>query len=431
MNRQGVATAVLVLTAIAVVQWFVREGTELLFAAVDGGLPLLLATLPGGRSESDEKAPLHAVLEEAPETREFWAMLALRYVSEGIVCIDEKGYCSFINPKASELLGWNEQQLAERPLHALLHPPDCDRGVCALIGVQELRKGHSRVNDQFATAAGESMPVDYVIDPIVDGGKYLGAVLVFRDASERLEIERLHAHEEQRLVEYSRQMEEFTYQFAHDIKEPFRSLNYSCDFLREELGDSASSLVSDLIDNISDACQRLNRLIEDSLAYAVARSEELNMRPVPLNGVLDKVHQSLRLLIEEHGAQLHVDKLPAAMADPVQIERVFQNLVQNAVKFHGDQPPTIHVYQHPSDDPEFVVVAVRDNGIGIEREYLDKIFGVFQRLHATEKYSGSGIGLAFVRKSLERQGGSVWVESERGVGSTFYLRMKKSVSTLS
>jgi light-regulated signal transduction histidine kinase (bacteriophytochrome) len=142
---------------------------------------------------------------------------------------------------------------------------------------------------------------------------------------------------------------------------------------------------------------------------------------VALMPLFDQVCQSLQFAIQEAGAELIIGDLPVVEGDPVQLGQLFQNLVANALKFHGDAPPRIEIYaERLESEWRF---AVRDNGIGIEPQYKERIFIIFQRLHTREQYSGTGIGLAVCKRIVERHGGRIWVESEIGQGATFYFTL--------
>ncbi len=168
-------------------------------------------------------------------------------------------------------------------------------------------------------------------------------------------------------------------------------------------------------------------LINDLLEYS--RVDRFGQPPEPTNAeeVLERTLQDMELSIAESGATITYDPLPIVMADEVQLERVFQNLIGNAIKFHGPEPPRIHISASEMTDEatgrKFWRLAVRDNGIGIDPRFHERIFRIFQRLHSRGKYEGTGIGLAVCKRVIERHGGHIWVESELGKGSTFYFTL--------
>jgi light-regulated signal transduction histidine kinase (bacteriophytochrome) len=166
-----------------------------------------------------------------------------------------------------------------------------------------------------------------------------------------------------------------------------------------------------------DGARRMQRLIEDLLVYSRVGSKGKDLVPTDTGEVLRGVLGLLRPSIEETGAQITAGELPTVRADASQLGQVFQNLIGNAIKFRGDRPPKIHV--DARREAGLWVFSVADNGIGIDPEFAQKVFVIFQRLHTKEKYPGTGIGLAICKKIVERHGGRIWVESKDRQGSTF------------
>ena len=166
----------------------------------------------------------------------------------------------------------------------------------------------------------------------------------------------------------------------------------------------------------TDAASRMQRLIDDLLAYSRAGRGEITDR-TEIGDVLDRALKSLTISVKESAAAITHDPLPAITSNPLELAQVFQNLIGNAIKFRGQRTPEIHV--GAQRQPGRWLFTVRDNGIGIEREFADRIFMIFQRLHTRDEYPGTGIGLAICKKIVERHGGRIWMESEPGKGSTF------------
>ncbi|HNC43986.1 MAG TPA: ATP-binding protein, partial [Acidobacteriota bacterium] len=170
-----------------------------------------------------------------------------------------------------------------------------------------------------------------------------------------------------------------------------------------------------------DGAVRMQKLINDLLAYSRVKTRGKEFTQTNLEEVLDRVLLSLRLLIEETQAEITHDPLPTVMADALQMGQIFQNLIGNALKFHGDKAPRVHISAR-QEGKEWIF-SFRDWGIGLEPQYAEKIFVIFQRLHNTADYPGSGIGLAICKRIVERHWGRIWVESEFGNGSTFYFTL--------
>ena len=172
----------------------------------------------------------------------------------------------------------------------------------------------------------------------------------------------------------------------------------------------------------------MQRLIQDLLAYSRAGSEDSDLVLVDYEEVLARVGSNLGLTIQESNAEVSHDPLPSVHGDFMQLCRLFQKLIGNAVKFRRDQPPQIHVGVESQGD--HWLFSVRDNGIGISPHYKERIFTIFQRLHTKEEYPGTGIGLAICKKIVEKHGGNIYVESETGKGSTFYFTLPRKQTAL-
>lgn len=177
----------------------------------------------------------------------------------------------------------------------------------------------------------------------------------------------------------------------------------------------------EFIEYMVEGVTRMQAMINDLLAYSRVTTRGGSFEPTDSAAGVARVLRSLQPAIEENSAMVTHDLLPTVVADATQLEQLFQNLIGNAIKFHGDEPPRVHISAR-QEGAEWVF-SVRDNGIGIDPEYADRIFAIFQRLHTREEYPGTGIGLAICKRIVERHGGRIWVESELGRGATFYFAM--------
>jgi light-regulated signal transduction histidine kinase (bacteriophytochrome) len=254
-------------------------------------------------------------------------------------------------------------------------------------------------------------------------GRALYAISVLDDVTERKNAEAAlrQAHEE--LKRSNSELEQFAYVASHDLQEPLRMVSSYTQLLGRRYGEKFDSDARDFMGYIVDGAARMKQLIEDLLAYSRVGTKSTEFKPVELERSVRRALSNLKAAIDDSGAIVTCDPLPAAPSDEGQLAQVFQNLIGNALKFRSQAVPRIHVAVE--EKPAAWEIAVRDNGIGIEPQYFERIFMLFQRLHDRGEYPGTGIGLAIVKKVVERHGGQVRVESKLGEGSAFVFTLPK------
>ena len=275
-----------------------------------------------------------------------------------------------------------------------------------------------------------------------------GLSVYFRDITDKKraeeEIYRLNQHLEQRIRERTRELENantqlveqaeklartnaelerFVYVSSHDLQEPLRMISGFTQLLAQRYEGKLGADADDFIKYAVDGADRMSRLIKDLLKYSLLGMQEMRSAPVDFEELWYRAVMDLKVSIEESGAVLTHDSLPTIMGDATQLGQVFQNLLANAIKFTR-AAPQIHVWAEQKGQEW--VFGVRDNGIGIEPEYTERIFEVFRRLHSRSEYPGTGIGLAICKRVVEAHGGRMWLESEYGKGSTFYFTLPDS-----
>lgn len=190
-------------------------------------------------------------------------------------------------------------------------------------------------------------------------------------------------------------------------------------YYENQLDDKANKFIHYAVDGAA----RMQLLINDLLTYSRVGTKGKPLEPTDAHAVLGEVINNLKMYIDEAKAIITNDELPEVRADDSQLVQLFQNLISNAIKFKGEAVPHVHVSAR--DEGQEWLFSVKDNGIGIDQEYADKVFVIFQRLHTKEEYPGSGIGLAICKKIIERHGGRIWFESVVGKGTTFYFTLPK------
>ena len=284
---------------------------------------------------------------------------------------------------------------------------------------------------QRAAPDGKSRWISLSGEPIFDdAGRFTGYRGVGKDITERKEAEaelrRAHHELERKAAELERsnaELGQFAYVASHDLQEPLRMVSSYTQLLARRYGERFDGDAREFMAYIVDGAARMKQLIEDLLAYSRVGTGSREFRRVPVEASLSRAIGNLRTAIEEAGAAVTYDALPTLEADHLQLAQLFQNLIGNALKFRSASVPRIHVLAKEKEHEW--ELAVQDNGIGIEAQYFERIFMVFQQLHNKGEYPGTGIGLAICKKVVERHGGRIWVESKAGEGASFHFTLRK------
>jgi signal transduction histidine kinase len=222
------------------------------------------------------------------------------------------------------------------------------------------------------------------------------------------------------------ELERFATLAAHDLREPLRTITSYITLLSKRCEGKLGQDADEFIGFVVDGATRMQRLIDDLLKFSRAGSKGKPFAWTDCEVVLERALVELKVAMEECGALVTHEPLPKVMGDDIQLGQVFHNLLGNAIKYRDGKPPQVQV--SCKKEQEEWVFSVKDNGIGIDPQYGEKIFQIFQRLHTRDQYSGSGIGLSLCKRIVERHGGKIWVESELGKGATFYFTMPAAVT---
>jgi signal transduction histidine kinase len=239
------------------------------------------------------------------------------------------------------------------------------------------------------------------------------------EIAERLEAERKLEQLTTELQRSNRELEQFAYVASHDLQEPLRAVAGYTQLLVQEYQNRLDESAQEYMTYVIDGAMRMQQLIQDLLAYSRVSTRTQAFVSIDGNAVLRQAVNNLQVAIAESNATITHDPLPQVNGDKTQWLQLFQNLIANAIKFRREEPPQVHIMAE-SKDREWLF-SVRDNGIGIKPQYLDRIFEIFKRLHTRREFPGTGIGLAMCKKIVERHGGRIWAESQPGVGTTFYF----------
>ena len=321
------------------------------------------------------------------------------------------------NHGAEKVFGYSSSEAVGKPMQMLVPPERANEEPDILARVE---RGESV--EHFETVRvrkdGKGIDVSVTISPIRDSsGAIVGVSKVARDITERKHAEQRLADKAEELARSNRELEQFAYLASHDLQEPLRMVASYTQLLAERYGGKLDENADKFLGYAREGALRMQVLIRDLLAFSRVVQAGVPRKPVDCNVALEEAVQSLTAAIEESGAVVTHAALPNVWADQTQIAQVFQNLIGNAIKFHDGAPPECAVSAEKSG--RNWLFSVSDNGIGIAPEYAENIFVVFQRLHARTEYPGNGMGLAICKKIIQHYGGTIWVESQVGQGSTF------------
>jgi len=273
-------------------------------------------------------------------------------------------------------------------------------------------------------ADGNSVWLSVTGEPVFEDRKFRGYRGVGTDITDRKRGQAVLRVAYDELARSNAELQQFAYVASHDLQEPLRMIGSYTQLLERRYGDKLDADAREFMDFIVEGATRMKQLIEDLLAYSRVGTRGKEVRPVQLQVALDRALVNLRAALESSDAHITHDVLPEVSADDTQLTQLLQNLIGNAIKFRKkDEPLRIHFgVQDSGEEWRF---SVSDNGIGIEPQYFERIFMVFQRLHTRDEYPGTGIGLAICKKVVDRHRGRIWVESEHGKGSTFVFTLLK------
>lgn len=230
------------------------------------------------------------------------------------------------------------------------------------------------------------------------------------------------------LLYSNRELEQFAYVASHDLQEPLRAVNSYAQLLVRKYQGNLDAKADKYLGYIMEGATRMQQLINDLLEFSRVGTRGKELQPTDCESLLSQVLENLQVAIAQSQAQVTHAPLPTVMGDKIQLIQLFQNLISNAIKFRREEPPSVHISAAPLENEW--VFSIRDNGIGMEPEYFERIFVIFQRLHSRVEYPGTGIGLAVCKKIVERHGGRIWVESQLGVGTTFHFTLPKTFNVL-
>lgn len=385
------------------------------------------------------------------ESADYLYRVLIQEMSEGVATLTSNGTIFYSNTKLASLIQLPLENLIDQKLTDFIHPDD-------------LKTFQNIFQKGFKGAKGELniISVDGTIIPVsisiktLDGFQGYYAIITdlreqkYYEDLQRLTEELSASNEElqataeelqttneelinsqnnlkelvNKLKISNKELEQFAYVASHDLQEPLRMVSSFTQMLEKRYKDHLDEDANEFMGFIVEGAQRMKNLIDDLLAFSRLNKEAQEFEDILMEIALEDVLTNLKPYILESNAQITHDPLPVIKADRSQINQLLQNLIFNAIKFHGDNTPNIHISVEELEKEW--LFGVRDYGIGIDSDHHEKIFHIFKRLHTREQYPGTGIGLAICKRIVERHRGQIWVESEPGKGSTFYFTILKA-----
>jgi PAS domain S-box-containing protein len=343
----------------------------------------------------------------------------------GIAFIDSlTGHIDEVNPRFAEIAGRSMEEMAIIDWMRITHPDDVQEDLdnMALLNAGKISGFH--MEKRYLHHDGTPVWINMSIAPIlVEDKAHPRHLCMIEDITERKHVEEKLAAVAAELERSNNDLEQFASIAAHDLQEPLRMVASYTQLLAERYEGQLDEKARKYIAYAVDGAVRMQQLVNDLLTYARVGTRGNPIEPTDAGRVLGQAIGDLATAIEESRAVVTHEELPLVRADASQLRQLFQNLLANALKFRSEEVPRVHVSAR--DEGRDWVFAVRDNGIGIDRQYAERVFVVFQRLHTRRDYPGTGIGLALCKRIVERHGGRIWFESEPGKGSTFLFTVPK------
>jgi PAS domain S-box-containing protein len=393
-----------------------KDGSRFLASVVFTALRDLAGNLRGfsefshDLSESKESgAKYRALLEAAPDA---------------MVVVSQAGEIVLLNVQAEKQFGYSRHELVGQQVKNII-----PEGFAERLIADGTRSAAEALAQQIGTGIelvgrrkdGSEFPIEIMLSPL-ESTEGILVTAAIRDVTERNKSEAYLVKTVGELKRSNDELQQFAYVSSHDLQEPLRMVASYTQLLAKRYTGRLDSDADEFIAFAVDGCNRMQGLIQDLLAYSLAGSNGKELREISSEDALKVALTNLRAAVEQSGALVTHDSLPMIKTDETQLTQIFQNLVGNAIKYRRAESPQVHISASKNDGNEWIF-SVRDNGLGIDPQYFDRIFILFQRLHGRDEFEGTGIGLAICKKLLERLGGRIWVESQPEKGSTFYVAL--------
>jgi PAS domain S-box-containing protein len=351
----------------------------------------------------------------------------LEAAPDAMVVVNQGGEIVLLNVQAEKKFGYHRDELVGQKVKNII-----PEGFAERLVADALRSVEDALAQQIGTGIeltgrrkdGSEFPIELMLSPLESAEGILVTAAV-RDITVRKQADAHLLNKVEELKRSNEELGQFAYIASHDLQEPLRMVASYTQLLSRRYKGKLDSDADEFIAFAVDGASRMQRLIQDLLAYSRVGTKGRDLLDISSEKALLSALINLRGAIEESGAQVTHDPLPAVLADEMQLVQLFQNLVGNAIKYQSSGVPRVHITAAKIGAKKWTF-SVKDNGLGIDPQYFEKIFGMFQRLHKREEFAGTGIGLAICKKIVERHGGSISVESQPGQGSTFRFALAES-----
>ena len=342
----------------------------------------------------------------------------------GIALVDRDGSLLDVNDALCTLVGYTKDELRQLRFQTITYADDLELDLALLEEMLEGKRETYQLEKRYIHKNGNIIWALLSVSAVYDAAGHVDYFISqIQDISEQKRAsEELETYSE-KLAQSNRDLEDFAYVASHDLQEPLRMISSYTQLLDKRYSEKLDERAKEYIHFAVDGATRMQKLITGLLEYSRVSSRAKPFSYISSEDALKDALANLEMRIKETKAEVKYAKLPDLRGDRAQLAHVFQNLISNALKFQGDRFPDIHVSAKCiiQNKKHVWCFAVEDNGIGIEEEHLERIFTLFQRLHNRDKYKGTGIGLAFCRRIIERHNGTIWAESKINKGTTFFF----------
>jgi PAS domain S-box-containing protein len=354
----------------------------------------------------------------------------LEAAPDAMVVVNQSGEIVLLNLQAEKQFGYRRDELLGQKVTSII-----PEGFAERLVADDLRSAEDALAQRIGTGIeliarrkdGSEFPIELMLSPLGSTEGILVTAAI-RDITTRKAAAANLLQKVEELHRSNEELGQFAYIASHDLQEPLRMVASYTELLSRRYKGKLDSDADEFIAFAVDGANRMQRLIQDLLAYSRVGTQGSDLRDISSEDALQQALINLRGAIEESGALVTHDPLPAVLADETQLTQLFQNLIGNAIKYQGPGVPKVSIAAAMNGGKKWTF-SVKDNGLGIDPQYFERIFGMFQRLHKREAFAGTGIGLAICKKIVEQHGGSISVESQLGQGSTFRFALPRSERT--